>query len=43
MFEEIVSEAVRMLIVLFGITIAFMIIWGALSMRAYKKVRINNN
>lgn len=43
MFEEIVSDAVRMLIMVFGITIAFTIIWGALWMHTYKKARINSN
>jgi len=39
MFEEIVSDAVKMLILLFWTTIAFTIIWGTLWMRAYKKAR----
>ncbi len=34
MFEEIASEAVQMLILLFWISIAFIIIWGALWTRA---------
>jgi len=39
MFEEIVSDAVKTLILLFWIGIAFTIIEGALWMRAYKKAR----
>jgi len=38
MFNEIVSDAVQMLILLFWVTIAFIIIWGALWMRVYKKL-----
>jgi heme/copper-type cytochrome/quinol oxidase subunit 4 len=39
MLEEMASEAVRMLIILFGVTIAFMIVWGALWIRACKKLK----
>jgi len=39
MFEEIVSDAVRMLILLFWITLAFIIIWGALWAREVSKTR----
>jgi hypothetical protein len=37
MFEEIVSDAVQMLILLFWVTIAFIIASGALWMRFNKK------
>jgi heme/copper-type cytochrome/quinol oxidase subunit 4 len=36
MFEEMASDAVKMLIVLFWITIASIIIWGALWVRSIK-------
>ena len=39
MFEEIVSDVVRMLILLFWITLAFIIIWGALWARGVSKTR----
>jgi len=38
MFENIVSEAAQMLVVLFWVLLAFIIIWGALWMRFYRKV-----
>ncbi len=37
MFEEIVTDAVRMLILLFWMALAFIIIFGALWMRGTKK------
>lgn len=37
MFENIVSGAVQMLVVLFWILLASIIIWGALWMRSYEK------
>jgi hypothetical protein len=37
MFEEMASEAARMLVFIFWITIAFAIIWGALWLRVCKK------
>ena len=37
MFEEIVSDAVRMLILLFWVMLAFIIICGAFWMRENKK------
>ena len=39
MFEEIVSDAVRMLILLFWITLAFIIIWDALWAHGVSKTR----
>ena len=39
MFEEIASGAVQMLILLFWITLAFIIIWGALWARGVSKTR----
>jgi hypothetical protein len=39
MFEEIVSNAVKMLILVLWGTIAFIIVGGALWMREYKKTR----
>jgi hypothetical protein len=39
MFEEMASDAVKMLIFLFWTTIAFTIIWGALWLRAHKETR----
>jgi len=39
MFEEIASDAVQMLVLLFWIMLAFIIISGALWMRASKKAR----
>ncbi len=39
MFEEIISDAVKMLIMLFWVAIGFVIIGGALWLRAYKKTR----
>jgi hypothetical protein len=39
MFEEIVSDAVQMLILLFWITLALIIIWGALWARGVSKTR----
>jgi len=37
MFENIVSEAAQMLVVLFWVLLASIIIWGAIWMRSYKK------
>ena len=37
MFEEIASDAVKMLLILFWITATFIIIWGTLWIHAYKK------
>ena len=37
MFEETASDAVQMLILLFLVTLTFLIIWGALWIRVYKK------
>jgi len=37
MFEKIASSAVQMLILLFLVTLAFLVIWGALWVRLYKK------
>jgi len=37
MFEEIASSAVKMLILFFWTTIAFIIIWVALWLKAHKK------
>ncbi|MEM3579981.1 MAG: hypothetical protein QXQ64_01800 [Candidatus Bathyarchaeia archaeon] len=37
MFEEMVSEAVKMLLFIFWTTIVFAIIWGALWLKAFKK------
>jgi hypothetical protein len=37
MFEEIAFDAVKMLILLFWVSIAFIIISGALWMRSHKK------
>jgi hypothetical protein len=42
MFEEVVSDAVKMLILLFWVTITFVIIWGALWARVAKKSKINS-
>jgi len=39
MFEEIVSDAVQMLILIFLAMLAFLIIWGALWVRVYKKAK----
>jgi hypothetical protein len=39
MFEEMASDAVKMLIFLFWTTIAFTIIWGALWLKAQKRAR----
>jgi len=39
MFEEIAADAVWMLILLFWVTLAFIVIWGALWMRVYRKTR----
>lgn len=39
MFEEIVSNAVQMLILFFLVTLAFLVIWGALWVRVYKKTK----
>jgi hypothetical protein len=38
MFEEIVSDASKMLIFVFWMTIGLSIIWGALWVRLYKKL-----
>jgi len=43
MFEEIVSNAVQMLILIFLGTSAFLIIWGALWVRLYKKTKVNTD
>jgi len=37
MFENIVSDALQMLVALFWILLASIIIWGALWMRSYKR------
>jgi hypothetical protein len=37
MFENIVSDAVQMLILLFWVTMASVIVWGALWVRAHRK------
>ncbi len=37
MFDNIVSGALQMLVVLFWILLASIIVWGALWMRSYKK------
>ena len=37
MFENIVSDALRMLVALFWILLASIIIWGAIWMRSYRK------
>jgi hypothetical protein len=37
MFQNIVSDAARMLVVLFWILLASIMIWGTLWMRSYKK------
>jgi hypothetical protein len=37
MFENIATDAVQMLAVLFWIALAFVIIWGVLWMRSSKK------
>jgi hypothetical protein len=37
MFEEMASEAIKMLVFIFWTTIAFAIIWGALWLKASKK------
>ena len=37
MFEETASDAVKMLLILFCITATFIVIWGTLWIRAYKK------
>ena len=42
MFEEIASNAVQTLIFIFWITLAFVIIWGALWIRAQKKSKAQN-
>jgi hypothetical protein len=39
MFEEMASDAVKMLIFLFWTALAFTIIWGALWLRAHKETR----
>jgi len=39
MFEQIVSNAVQMLILIFVATLAFLIIWGALWVRVHKKAK----
>jgi len=39
MFEQIVSNAVQMLILFFLVTLAFLVIWGALWVRVYKKTK----
>ncbi|MGQ9538630.1 MAG: hypothetical protein ACUVTE_03485 [Candidatus Bathycorpusculaceae bacterium] len=39
MFEEMASEAVKMLILFFWSTLAFAIIWGALWLKACKKAK----
>lgn len=38
MFEEMASDAVKMLIFLFWTALAFAIIWGALWLRSHKRV-----
>jgi len=37
MFEEIVSDAVQMLMLLFWVMLAFIIIWGAVWVRVIRK------
>ena len=39
MFEQIISDAVQMLILIFWVTLVFIIIWGALWMHVYKKTK----
>jgi hypothetical protein len=39
MFEEMASDAVKLLIFLFWTTIAFTIIWGALWLKSHKRVK----
>jgi hypothetical protein len=39
MFEEMALDAVKMLILLFWIIIAFTIIWGALWLKSQKRVK----
>jgi len=39
MFEEIVSSAAKMLIVLFWVTIASAMIWGVIWIRTHKKTK----
>jgi len=39
MFEQIVSNAVQMLILFFLVTLAFLVFWGALWVRVYKKAK----
>ncbi len=39
MFEEMASDALKMLIFLFWTTIAFAVIWGALWLKAAKRTR----
>ncbi len=43
MFEEIASNAVQTLIFIFWSTLAFVIIWGALWIRAQKRSKVQNN
>ena len=38
MFEEIVSDASKMIIFLFWFTLAVTIIWGALWVRVHRKI-----
>jgi hypothetical protein len=42
MFEEIAADAVKMLILLFWVTIVFAIVWGALWARVSKKAKMSN-
>ena len=39
MFEEMTSDAVKMLIFLFWTTIAFTIIWGALWLKSHNRIK----
>jgi heme/copper-type cytochrome/quinol oxidase subunit 4 len=39
MLGEMSSEAVRMLIIIFVVTIAFMIVWGILWIRSCNKLK----
>jgi len=39
MFEEMASDAVKMLILFFWTTLGFAVIWGALWLKASKKAK----
>jgi len=40
MFEEIAFDAIRMLILIFLIALAFLVIWGALWVHEYKRTKL---